>query len=62
MQVDTEAQSRSEVVSCRCSLLEVQLIRAMAVREEKTVSDYLRGAALADVEQLGRELVGVAKP
>ena len=56
MQVDDGVHGRSEVVSCRCTPLQAQLIRTLAAKDEQTVSDYLRAAALAGVAELAREL------
>ncbi len=46
MQVDENRLGRSQVISCRCTLLEAHLIRALAAKEESTVSDLLRAIAL----------------
>ena len=59
MQVDDTAQGRSEVLSCRCTRLEAHLIRTLAAKEDATLSDFLRTAALAGVGELGRELASV---
>jgi len=56
MQPPPKAEQRPHVLSCRCNQLEAQLIRTLAARDNVTVSDYIRTAALAGVEQFAREL------